>query len=171
MTKKISLGSIDPDDLSTLREWRNTPEVYRWCRQYEPISLNSHLDWYSGLHKRNDLKMYAVRSCEPTGGVIVGVCGLTSIDWVNSRAEFSLYIGPSFQGKGYGKAALNALLDHGFKVLNLNCIWGESFEGNPAINMFLSLGFKHDGTRREFYFRDGKYIDALLFSKIRSEHG
>jgi len=110
--------------------------------------------------------MYGIRD----GNNLVGVCGLTSIDWVNRRAEFSLYIASEYQGNGYGEAALRLLVEHGFNVLNLNSIWGEAFDGNPAINMFKKVGFIEEGRRRQFYFREGKYIDAILFSLMRSEY-
>lgn len=110
--------------------------------------------------------MYGVHA----DNLLVGVCGLTSIDWINRRAEFSLYLGPEHQGQGLGEAALRALCAHGFNVLNLNCIWGEAFDGNPAIKMFERVGFKEEGRRRQFYYREGKYIDAVLFSLLRSEY-
>jgi hypothetical protein len=81
-----------------------------------------------------------------------------------------LYIGPEHQGQGLGEAALQALCDHGFNVLNLNSIWGEAFDGNPAIKMFERVGFKPEGRRRQFYFREGRYIDAILFSLLRDEY-
>ena len=52
---------------------------------------------------------------------------------------------------------------------NLNVIWGETFEGNHAYDMFLKLGMKHEGTRRQFYFKEGKHIDAHLVSITRQE--
>jgi RimJ/RimL family protein N-acetyltransferase len=107
--------------------------------------------------------MYAVTA----QGGIVGVAGLTSIDRLARRAEFSLYIGPEHHGEGYGRKALIALFTKGFRDLGLNLIWGESFDGNPAIRLFESLGMIREGTRRDFYFKDGRFIDAHLFS-IRS---
>ena len=109
--------------------------------------------------------MYAIHDTK-----LIGVCGLTSIDWVNRRAEFSLYIGPEHGKKGYGESALRKLLRIGFDVLNLNCIWGESFHGNPAIEMFKRIGFKYEGDRREFYFRNGSYINASLWSLLKNDY-
>ncbi len=99
----------------------------------------------------------------------IGVCGLTSIDPINRRAEFSLYIDPEFQGNDLGKMSLSVLLTHGFRNLGLHLIWGEVFDGNPALQMFESLGFKKEGVRRDFYFRDGKYINAYLISMRNDE--
>lgn len=100
---------------------------------------------------------------------MVGVCGLTSIDLHNRRAEFSLYIAPALHGQGFGRKGLELLLTHGFKNLGLNVIWGEVFDGNPAAKLFRRLGFVKEGTRREFYFRDGKFIDAHIVSLTAGE--
>ena len=99
----------------------------------------------------------------------VGVCGLTDIDWINRRAEFSLYVAPEQHRKGLGHRALNLLFAEGFGTLNLNLIWGETFKGNPAAIMFLKAGMKKEGTRREFYYRNGIYTDAILYSIRRDE--
>ncbi|HYE72796.1 MAG TPA: GNAT family protein [Blastocatellia bacterium] len=166
---EIRLAPIEEGYLAKMRRWRNDPRVYRWCRQFEPITDAHHKAWFDGLNDDTSTKMYAVMK-SGTHNIFLGVCGLTSIDWVNRRAEFSLYIDPGAQGKGYGEAALRRLLKVGFEVLNLNCIWGEAFEGNPAVRMFERVGFKSEGERREFYYRDGKYINAKLFSILRSEY-
>ncbi len=141
--------------------------MYRWCRQYEPVGVNHHEDYWEKVDKDPHTRMYGVEH----GGILVGICGLTSIDWINRRAEFSLYIDPDKHGQGLGERALSKLVSHGLNVLNLNCIWGEAFEGNPAIEMFKKVGFKEEGRRRQFYYREGKYIDAVLFSTLKEENG
>lgn len=164
---EVRFGPILESDLPILRAWRNDYTTYKWCRQYEPIGEKEHLAWFESLHGDTSRKMYAIYKTKTAE--IIGVCGLTSIDWINRRAEFSLYIAPDRKGHGYGEAALRRLLSVGFSVLNLNCIWGESFDGNPAINMFSRVGFKCEGVRREFYYRDGKYISASLWSILKHE--
>jgi RimJ/RimL family protein N-acetyltransferase len=101
----------------------------------------------------------------------VGCAGLTDIDHVNSRAEFSCYIGPEYQKNGYGSKALKTLFTYGFKYLNLYSVWGETYNGNPALKMFLGIGMKNDGIRRSHYYRDGSYIDATLVSVLKKEWG
>lgn len=155
----MTLLPLEKGDLSTILEWRNNPLIYKWCRQYEPISWEAHQAWFARIQGDPSIKMFGIYV--PS---LVGVCGLTSIDWVNRRAEFSLYIGPKYQSMGYGELALRALIQHGFDRLNLNSIWGEVFAGNPAMKTFLKVGFRNEGRRKQFYFRDGKYIDAHLIS-------
>lgn len=161
----VKLEDIQRSDLPLLRNWRNKREIWRWCRQHDLIRESDHEAWFDGISRDKSIRMYLVIG----DGDTIGVAGLTSIDHVNSRAEFSLYIAPEFQRTGYGKMALQTLLSHGFYNLNLNLIWGESFESNPAGKMFLSLGFTCEGFRRQFYFRDGEYINAAMFSITRNE--
>jgi RimJ/RimL family protein N-acetyltransferase len=161
----ITLGPLDSKFVEHIRHWRNDYRIYKWCRQTDPIADVAQQDWYERQAKDPTIRMYALMEAD----AIVGVCGLTSIDWTNRRAEFSLYIDPELHGSGLGKQALTALLNHGFKVLNLNCIWGETFQDNPAAKMFESLGFKKEGTRRQFYFREGTFINADIYSILSSE--
>lgn len=107
-----------------------------------------------------------IRALEDTP---IGVCGLTDIDLINQRAEFSIYIDPDFKGNGYGSDALKLLCHHAFESTPLRTIWGETIAGNPAITMFTKIGFSIDGTRRGFYYRHGKFIDSILISIKREE--
>lgn len=165
----LELAPVDRSDLELLRRWRNDHRIWKWCRQHDLISDREQEEWYERQHQDPKIKMWkAVRRVDGERQP-VGVLGLTDLDFVNRRAEFSLYIGPEHQGKGYGKDALKLLLAHGFLNLGLNLIWGESFEGNPAQKMFLDLGMVKEGTRQQFYFRDGRFIDAHLYSLTRDQ--
>jgi len=163
----VGLDTIGPELMDDLREWRNDPRIFSWCRQQGLITQRDQERWYLWQNDDKATNMFAI--VEPVKRMVIGVCGLTSIDLVSRRAEFSLYIAPNSQGLGYGQNALVTLCKYGFNNLGLNSIWGESFDKNPAMTMFKRVGFKEEGTRRQFYFKDGKFIDAHLFSLLRSE--
>lgn len=162
----VSLGPVDRAHLERMRAWRNDPRIFSWCRQNGQISDLDQERWFEKQNSDPSIRMFLIYGESQT--LPIGVCGLTSIDLVNRRAEFSLYIAPDKQQMGFGRAALKTLLHWGFKMLGLNIIWGETYEGNPARSLFESLGFKYEGTRREFYYRDGKFTDAHLLS-LRSD--
>lgn len=167
----VYLDVIRQEHLPIYHAWRNDPLIHRWTRQSDLISWDSHWSWHYELSKRPDVKFYAIHSpsIDYPEDHPVGMTGFSSIDSLNRRAEFSLYIGPEYQKKGYGREALKSLLQHGFYALGLNCIWGETFDQNPAMGLFVSLGMKKEGTRRQFYYRNGKFIDAHLVSILREE--
>jgi len=172
----IYLGHTTYSDRDQFFHWRNDYDIWKWCRQNDPITKAQHDAYWYSVDSCHDKKFYSIiypgttelgtTKAFPT---LVGCAGLTSIDNVNSRAEFSLYIGPEHQKKGYGKRALKTLIDHAFKYLNLNCVWGETFDGNPALKTFLDIGMTKDGIRRNYYYRNGNYINCTLVSILRDE--
>lgn len=163
----VYLGPLDSAHNDKIRAWRNNPAIYSWCRQIGLISDVDQRRWFEKQSLDPSIRMYGV--FDAGKDKLVGVCGFTSIDHVNRRAEFSLYIGKEMQGNRYGENALKTLFRHGFNDLNLNLIWGETFDGNPASRMFEKIGMVLEGTRRDFYFKSGKFIDAHLYSIRRSE--
>jgi RimJ/RimL family protein N-acetyltransferase len=164
--KKLSLGAISADHHGArLFQWRNNLNLFKWFRQNDLLTWENHCAWMRSHQTDQSVKMYMVNY----DGMHIGVCGLTSIDLINQRAEFSLYIEPDHHGKGHGANALKLLLWHSFNAYPYHTIWGEVFDGNPALKVFESVGFKKDGLRRDFYFRDGKFIDAHIISIKREE--
>lgn len=161
--------ALSPDIPFNARDQRNLPEVFKWCRQYTLIDQESHNKWLANISKDPTIKMFGIVCGKALKSQNVGVCGLTSIDHVNQKAEFSLYIFPKYHSSGYGKDALYTLLKHGFNDLNLNRIWGEVYDGNPAMILFESLGFKKEGIQRQSYFRQGRFINSHIISILRDE--
>lgn len=166
LIKNIKLDAINSDSKELTRSWRNNPKIYKWCRQNDLLTEAGHENWFLKHQLDPKIQMYLIKDSDDTK---LGVCGLTDIDLVNQRAEFSLYIDPTKQGRGFGRNALMLLCWHGFNSMPLKIIWGESFAGNPAIEMFKKVGFKIEGTRRDFYYRDGNHLDAILFSIKKEE--
>lgn len=130
------------------------------------LTESAHLDWFYRQAKDQAIQMYEIHPHEIGR---VGVCGLTSINRLNRNAEFSLYIAPEYQKQGFATPALLTLFYHAFKNMNLKQIWGETFFDNPAQEIFRKIGMMEDGRRRQFYFKDGGYHDAILFSIMDHE--
>lgn len=162
----VHICPIMPADLPEMMAMRNDTLIWRWCRQHTLLNPIGHEKWYQSVCQDPKINMFAIRSAD---NVLVGICGLTDIDRVHSRAEFSLYVSPAAQGMHIGAKALKLLLNHAFMDQNLNVVWGETFEGNHAYNLFRRVGMKFEGTRRQFYFKGGKYIDAHLVSMTRAD--
>lgn len=167
MGGKMILTRIRKEDLPLLFLARNNEDIFKWSRQYDVLHYQNHADWFERQSKDPRLSMYAIRRDEHDE--IVGVCGLSDIDFRVRRAEFSIYVFPERQSDGFGTKALKALLEKGFNSYNLNVIWGETFDGNPATRLWEKVGMQKEGTRRQFYYQKGEYIDAHLYSITRDE--
>ena len=168
----IRLTYICEEVSHELNKYRNDENVRRWCRQHSLINDEQQADWYLWQARDPNTRMFEIvaRDQNTSPFKVVGICGLTSIDWVHRRAEFSCYVFPDHRLNGYCKEALILLFNYGFRELNLHSIWGETFQDNPAYHLFVDvLGMTPEGTRREFYYKNGKYIDCHLLSILRSE--
>jgi RimJ/RimL family protein N-acetyltransferase len=160
-----------PDLPEKARVWRNDPKVYKWCRQYRPISIAEHERWLRKIQQDSTICMFGLETEDTidTFNNAVGVAGFTSIDMHNRSAEFTLYIDPKLQGNGLGAKALLALVDHGFKEWGFNRIWGEVFKDNPAMKMFEYVGFRKEGKWRQAYYRDGEFIDSTMIAILSED--
>ena len=170
---------LSTDIPTQAREHRNNPEIWKWCRQYTLISKDQQKKWLEKIEDDPTIKMFGIYNMkmisqnfpiEHEFEKAIGVCGLTSINHIHGTAEWSAYLFPEYHGKGYAKQSLIALLYHAFNDMNLNCVWGECFEHNNAVlGLAEKLGFKQEGKLRQRYFKEGKYIDTIMVSMLRSE--
>ena len=165
INRELYLDVLTHNESSKLNRVRNMPRIRDWCRQVGLIDDIQQSKWLERISSDNSIRMYGIfKENDPTS-MLLGVCGLTDIDHVNQRAEFSLYIFPKYHKNGYGKQALITLFNHGFNDLNLKTIYGETFDGNNAIVLFLeTLLMNYDGTRPNFYFKNGKFLDSHMIS-------
>lgn len=166
----MELVPFDSGFADVARGWRNQYEIYRWCRQHKFITDINQREWFQRQNADPTIEHWGVMcSKEGENKVPCGVAALTSIDLINRRAEFSLYIAPNFQRYGLGRTALELLLDRAFYDFNLHLVWGESFENNPAHHLFEQVGMKCEATLRDRYFKEGIFISASIYSITQKE--
>ncbi len=168
-TCTLSLAPLDSTDMAQARAWRNQEEIRRWCREPDLISDAAQARWFQRQGDDPTIRMWKIMATTGRASAPVGVCGLTSIRATDRSAEFSLYVAPEAQRRGLGKIALSLLLTHGFDNLGLHSIWGESFDGNPAARLFERIGLTKEGTRRQAYWKSGRFVDAHLYSILAEE--
>ena len=79
-----------------------------------------------------------------------------------------LMVHPEFQGRGIGRALLNAALDIADNWLMLVRVELTVFTDNArAIALYQSAGFEVEGTRRIGAIRNGAYVDEYYMGRIR----
>jgi RimJ/RimL family protein N-acetyltransferase len=101
----------------------------------------------------------------------IGNVALQNISLINQNAEFAIILGDRRHwGKGVGMLAGKAMLEHGFKKLNLHRIYCGTAATNAGMKkLALKLGMKEEGIRRENLFLDGEWVDAIEYGILRSE--
>jgi RimJ/RimL family protein N-acetyltransferase len=73
-------------------------------------------------------------------------------------------------GQKLGQETIAAVVRHAFLSMGLHRVWAES--PNPAFNSSVrSLGWTHEGTKRQAFLLDGTFHDIECWSILSCEYG
>ena len=171
--KNVRLRALEREDLPNCVRWLNDREVTEFLLQRSPLSKATEEKWFnSQLETPSESgQVLALDVLVGDQWLHIGNTGLHQIDPVVREAEFGIFIGEkSYWGKGIGKEALLLTLKHGFDDLNLNRIYLYVFETNlRGLACYKSAGFVQEGLLRQADFKNGRYINTLVMSILRSE--
>ena len=103
---------------------------------------------------------------------LVGECGFHNWFIEHKRSEMGYAIfNDVYKNKGIMTEAASAMIDFGFNRLNLNrieaCI---SPKNEASIKLIKRLGFTQEGLLRSHYFKNGVFVDSLIFSLLQEEY-
>ena len=83
-------------------------------------------------------------------------------------AEIGYWLAEEYWNRGIATEALVALTEWGFRELELRRIWAGVFARNTAsVRVLEKAEFEFEGRMRARYFRDGMFLDGLLYAKLR----
>ena len=110
--KYIKLRQIERGDLEKFRDWRNNEFVRQFTRGFQPLNMENQNKWFESLTDDTTKIMFAI---EEKGGVLLGCCGLTPINWKEGYAELSLYMeGENWKETPGASEAMQMLFKYGF---------------------------------------------------------
>ncbi len=168
----IRLRAIEKEDLARFVGWLNDPEVHQHLEIMLPLSLAQEELWYQDLLKKPMEEHPLVIEIDTAEGWSpIGNISFMNINWRDRSAEVGIFIGEKkFWNQKHGQKAMRTMLRHGFFNQNFNRIYLRVYETNPrAIRAYEQAGFVHEGRLRQAKFQNGKYIDVLIMSALRSE--
>ena len=168
--KNINLRSLEIEDLKVLKKWRNDPINRNHTREYRLLNMINQKEWFEMIHKDNPPKflMFGVTDKQEK---LIGVCGLTYIDWKNRHCEISiiLYL-KNWQKTKEAKETISLLINYGFGELNMRRLWVEIFDTVPEnIKLFESLNFHREGILRDKLWRQKKWHNSYVYSKLSTD--
>lgn len=86
------------------------------------------------------------------------------------NAEIGITILKEHQGKGYGREAINWMLDWGFKHAGLHTIGITTASYNPrAVHLYESMGFVVEGRRRQTIWQNRGWHDLIELGMTEKE--
>jgi len=100
---KIHLRPATAQDCELVFKWRNIPEIIALGSTQKPVSALEHSDWYGLILRSETSRLYIIQY----GNLSIGQVRFESKD--NTYAEISIFLLPSFTGRGLGvKAIINS---------------------------------------------------------------
>lgn len=166
--ERIYLSPRNIEDYEQFTEWLNDFETTDYIgRSNQITTLIGEKEW---LEKHaNDVASFSIIDLKEDK--LLGSIGIEDINYTRRTGTLGIFIGDKdSRNKGYGKEAIELILDYGFNYLNLHNINLHVFDFNKrAIACYKKCGFKECGRRRESYFLNGKYYDVISMDVISSE--
>ena len=172
ISETVRLRAIERQDLPLFVAWLNDPEVRQHLLVNIPLSQAQEDGWFDRMLARPlEEQPLGIEVRTPEGWRLVGNCSFFDLDWRNRCCELGIFIGDKeYWSRGYGTQVMRLMLKYGFNTLNLNRVYLRVYESNPrGIKCYEKAGFRHEGRLRQAIFQDGRYIDLLMMSVIRSE--
>lgn len=167
--KNIYLRELRRSDLEgNWYKWFNDDitTMYQNKKIY-PNTYEKQLQYYEHLQNTNNDVVLAIIDKETQ--IHIGNIGLHQIDYIHRRCEIGIVIGEkNFLSKGYGTKCVEAISKYAFETLNLNRITALVMEKNIAsVALFKKANFKNEGTLKQYFYKNGTYMDVIVMSLIR----
>lgn len=157
-TSKLRLRKTRVEEVPRLMEienhFENRPELF----------VSSYEEHLFHLESENYL-MFSIYA----GRVMEGYA-MVQLDF-HSRTFLLRRIAIMSKNRGYGRSALSALIKYCFEELEMNRFYLDVYPHNKrAIHIYEDLGLVWEGTLRENYLYQGKFLDQRLYSMLKGEY-
>ena len=168
--KKVTLRAMEKADCEMIREMFNDPEIENLVVGWAfPVSSFAQEKWFENHYNDNTNFRFVIET-EEDGAV--GIATLTGIDWKNRRATHGIKLAnKERRSKGIGTDTVMAIMRYAFDELQLNRLDGSWFPENIASRgMYMKCGWKEEGIRRNYIFKNGKYRDLVVVGILADEY-
>lgn len=167
----VRLRPLAESDVDDILRWVNDPEIV------------GNIAAFSGHAFTRDQELAYVRQIltskadvvwsivEADTGRYLGQTGLHQIHDRSKVARLACIIAlRGDMGRGFGSAAIRAVLDHAFGPLGLHKVWLMVFATNArGRRIYGRIGFVEEGVLREEYFHQGGWHDMVRMSLLARE--
>ena len=165
--ERVLLRPMREEDAELIVQWRNDPEICRWLFSTDPLTVQSHLEWFRRPKPdRLDFVICLNESERP-----IGTVNFTNIDLQDGKAEAGKMLGERTQsGKGLAKEAFRLWLAFGFEHLGLTYVYVRTLATNHRnIKLNERLGLRVEQVLREEYRRGDEVHDAVVMGLARED--
>ena len=168
-TPDLIIRETKLEDIDTFEVWERLPEVTEFFSIEDGQSREAAIRKFV-LDKENpatiQLSILLKETRELIGRIVIGDI---EPEW---KCElWRIYIADQLlRGKGYGRQALEAVMEYCFCEMNMQRLYLDYYTGNPAEYLYRAAGFTYEGLLRNNCRKNGKLYDVNLMSMLRDEY-
>lgn len=168
--KSVKLRPVLKTDLPVIFQWYNSDKLQTTTSHHRyPNTIEKQQILFDRQSQDNShLQLAVIKK-----GEIVGTVTLFQINHLDQKAELSVHVFDSTREKTkIAIEAVSLLIHHGFSALNLNKIYVGLMEGLEGWGSILMDFFKfaEEGRKRQDVFKNGKFVDIILLSLLKSDY-
>lgn len=176
--KKIRLRAIEPEDVMMLYNWENDPSLSISNDLEAPISKHKIAHFIrqqqGAISPQEKGYLHLIIETKPTEMnpiAAVGSISLYNLNNYHRRTAVGMLISPLFHGRGYGKEALQLMLQYIFNDLGLHQVYAEILDDNTeALALYHKEGFLDTVVLRQWFRIEKKYVDMHILQLTAEEY-
>lgn len=170
-SSRLLIRPVTPSDLSDLMAVNGDPDVVRhlpYAVWTGPADGEAWLERMRGLEAADQARQLVL--VERDGGAVIGTLLLFRFEPASQRAEVGYALSRRCWGQGLMREALALMCARLFDAGVLRRLEAEVNPDNAASReLLLSLGFVHEGCRRQRWVAKGAVYDVDCFGLLRGE--
>ena len=171
-TERLVLREFVLDDWEALHAVESRPEVAQY-QSFAPRSAAESRTYVleSVQGAADDPRLtYDLAVVLAAENRLIGRCGFGIDDDEPRHAILWYTLHPDAWGRGYTTEAARAMVDFGFRALDLHRIWADCDPANIASWRVLEkIGMRREGHLRENAWVKGEWVDSLIYAVLDRE--
>ncbi len=168
-TEYIRLRALEREDIERLYLWENDTNIWSVSETYAPFSKTVLEEFVAS--QRHDI--YVVRQLRMVMERVqdkeaVGAVDIFDFDPHSRRAAVGILVyDRSQRGRGYGRQALELVMEYSRSVLDMRQLYCDVFADNEAsLALFDGAGFRRIGVKQSWCRVGAEWKDAVMFQKL-----
>ena len=171
-TQRLLIREFVTDDWPAVLAYQRDPQFllfYSWNDRTES-QVRDFLQMFVDRQAERPRREFELAITLLRGGPVIGSCGIRRKPENDWEAEIGYELAPEYWGRGYATEAARAIVDFGFRELELHRIWAWCIADNAAsVRVLEKVGLQLEGRLREKRNFKGRWWDTLLYGLLRSE--
>ncbi len=171
-TPRLVLREFATDDWPDVLTYQSDPRYlrfYAWAERTES-DVQDFVQMFVDQQAEKPRRKFQLAITLPNGERVIGNCGIRRKLENNREADIGFELAPEYWGRGYATEVTLAIVNFGFRELELHRISSWCIADNGASARVLEkVGLRPEGRLRQDDYFKGRWWDTLLYGLLESE--